>query len=68
MPYSVTLNDRVTKTHRLMNVDDVVMATAKHDPENLQPSCDFKYRTLVAFLPGAGVFYCAPSGNANPYI
>ena len=35
------------------------MATAKHDPENLQPSCDFKYRTLVAFLPGAGVFYCA---------
>ena len=38
------------------NVDDVVMATAKHDPQNLQPSCDFKYRTLVAFLPGAGVF------------
>ena len=28
--------------------------TAKHDPENLKPSYNFKYRTLVAFLTGAG--------------
>ena len=41
------------------NLDDVVMVTANHDPENLKPSCDLKYCTLVAFPPGAGVFYCA---------
>jgi hypothetical protein len=39
--------------------DEVVMATAKRDPANLEPESDFKYRTLIAFLPGAGVFYCA---------
>jgi hypothetical protein len=39
--------------------DHVVMASAKSDEANLLPDSDFKYRTLVAYLPGAGVFYCA---------
>ena len=38
--------------------DNVVMASAKWDGANLEPDCDFKHRTLVAYLPGAGVFYC----------
>ena len=38
--------------------DSVVMAQAYGDGD-LVDDVDFKYRTLVAFLPGAGVFYCA---------
>ena len=41
------------------NPDDVVMASAKLDVANLGPNRDFMYRTVVAYLPGAGVFYCA---------
>ena len=44
---------------RRRDPDDVVMASAKWDKANLEPDCDFKYRTFVAYLPGAGVFYCA---------
>jgi hypothetical protein len=40
------------------NPDDVVMASAKWDPANIEPEFDFKYRALVAYLPGAGSFYC----------
>jgi hypothetical protein len=36
--------------------DDVVMAPASEE-EDLDDINDFKYRTLLAFLPGAGVFY-----------
>ena len=39
--------------------DDVVMASAKWDKANLEPEFDFVYRALIAYLPGAGVFYCA---------
>jgi hypothetical protein len=38
--------------------DDVVMASA-YDVEDLFDDADYKYRTMIAFLPGAGVFYCA---------
>jgi hypothetical protein len=41
------------------NPDDVVMASAKWDEANLEAESDFRYRTLVCYLPGAGVFYCA---------
>ena len=44
---------------RLRDPDDVVMVSAKWDKANLEPDCDFKYRGLVAYLPGAGVFYCS---------
>jgi hypothetical protein len=30
---------------------------------DLVDDMDFKYRTFVAFLPGAGVFYCAREGR-----
>ncbi|KAI2490358.1 hypothetical protein MHU86_24221 [Fragilaria crotonensis] len=36
--------------------DDVVLAPASEE-EDLDDINDFKYRTLLAFLPGAGVFY-----------
>ena len=39
--------------------DHVVMCSAKSDVANLSPDSDFMYRTVVAYLPGAGVFYCA---------
>ncbi|KAI2505723.1 hypothetical protein MHU86_8685 [Fragilaria crotonensis] len=38
--------------------DDVIMAPAS-GPEDLDDANDYKYRTLLAFLPGPGVFYCA---------
>ena len=38
--------------------DSVVMVQAYSDGD-LVDDVDVKYRTLVAFLPGAGVFYCA---------
>lgn len=38
--------------------DSVVMVRAYGDGD-LVDDADFKYRTLVAFLPGAGIFYCA---------
>ena len=41
------------------NPDDVVMALAKSDVANLGPDRDFMYRTVEAYLPGAGVIYCA---------
>ena len=49
---------RSTVDARLRDPDDVVMVSAKWDKANLEPECDFKYRSLVAYLPGAGVFYC----------
>jgi hypothetical protein len=41
------------------NPDDVVMASAKLDVTNLGPDRDYIYLTIVAYLPGAGVFYSA---------
>jgi hypothetical protein len=38
--------------------DAVVMASA-YGCEDLDDENDYKYRTLIAFLPGAGVFYCS---------
>jgi hypothetical protein len=38
--------------------DAVVMASA-YGCEDLDDDNDYKYRTLLAFLPGAGVFYCS---------
>jgi len=38
--------------------DLVVMAPAYED-DDLRDQSDYKYRTLIAFLPGAGIFYCA---------
>ena len=39
------------------NPDDVVVASAKLEVANLGPDRDFMYRSVVAYLPGAGVFY-----------
>ena len=39
--------------------DEVVTANAKRNPANLESESDINYRTLIAFLPGAGAFYCA---------
>ena len=38
--------------------DEIVWARAD-DERDLEDESDFKYRTLIAYLPGAGVFYCA---------
>ena len=38
--------------------EDDVMAPASEE-EDLDDANDFKYRTRLAFLPGAGVFYAA---------
>ena len=37
---------------------DVVVASA-YDVEDLLDNADYMYRTMIAFLPGAGIFYCA---------
>ena len=58
----VILNRQVLPTVQVdvpRNPDDVVMANAYSDAANLEPESDPKYRTLIAFLPGSGVFYCA---------
>ena len=57
------LNRRIVPPRNDNNVaepdpDSVVMVQAYGDGD-LVDDLDFKYRTLVAFLPGAGVFYCA---------
>jgi hypothetical protein len=51
-------NNNVAKPDR----DSVVMVQAYGDGD-LVDDMDFKYRTFVAFLPGAGVFYCAREGR-----
>jgi hypothetical protein len=38
---------------------DVVMMAAAYDVEDLLDDADFKYRMMIAFLPGAGIFYSA---------
>ncbi len=38
---------------------DVVVMAAAYDVEDLFDDADYKYRTMIAFLPGAGIFYCA---------
>ena len=38
---------------------DVVVMVSASDAEDLLDNADYKYRTMIAFLPGAGVFYCA---------
>ena len=50
---------RSAEDARPRDPDDVVMASAKWDGANLEPDSDFKYRAVVAYLPGAGVFYCS---------
>ena len=39
------------------NRDEILFPPAYED-EDLEDKNDYKYRTLLAFLPGAGVFYC----------
>ena len=58
----VILNRRIVPPHN-DNVaepdpESVLMVQANGEGD-LVDDVDFKYRTLVAFLPGAGVFYCA---------
>jgi hypothetical protein len=38
---------------------DVVLMAAAYDVEDLLDNTDYKYRTIILFLPGAGIFYCA---------
>ncbi len=38
---------------------DVVVMALAYDVEDLLDDADYKYRTMIAFLPGAGIFYCA---------
>ena len=47
-------NDHVAES----DPDSVVMVQAYNDRDSVD-DVDFKYRTIVAFLPGVGVFYCA---------
>jgi hypothetical protein len=59
----VILNRRIVASRNDDDVaepdpDSVVMVRAYGD-DDLVDDVDFKYRTLVAFLPRAGVFYCA---------
>jgi hypothetical protein len=59
----VILNRRIVASRNDDDVaepdpDSVVMVRAYGD-DDLVDDVDFKYRTLVAFLPSAGVFYCA---------
>jgi hypothetical protein len=49
---------RGTTTAVAFDPDAVVMASA-YGCEDLDDENDYKYRTLLAFLPGAGVFYCS---------
>ena len=39
--------------------DEIVWPPAYHGHDMEDDKLDFKFRTLIAYLPGAGVFYCA---------
>ena len=40
---------------------DVVVMVSAYDAEDLLDNADYKYRTMIAFLPEAGVFCVAPT-------
>ena len=46
-----------TATAASGNCDEILFPPAYED-EDLEDKNDYKYRTLLAFLPGVGVFYC----------
>jgi hypothetical protein len=66
---NVILNRRLIRASANVEGGDIICNGGDHDPEavryelaycdnDLSQDSDFKYRTLIAFLPGAGVLYC----------